>query len=176
MSPNKIVLIPERQNPIMVDKIVYWQDPYFKELMDAQSGPLPYPDPLQAEIDTLRAEVTSIREARLVYPTTKAKSLKEKVGDQALAREVAEDEHRKAQAEEGEKGTKSAGPEVKSEADTAADDSKPAQATLARAVADEQVGDSRSDAELAGQIKPKTREKANAFSAKLNLKAKPKAA
>ncbi|MBM3604531.1 type IV secretory system conjugative DNA transfer family protein [Paracoccus sp. SSK6] len=70
LDPDKILLIPERQNPILVDRIVYWQDAWFKTIIDAQKGPLPYPDPIRAELDDLRAEVASLREARMSYPLT----------------------------------------------------------------------------------------------------------
>lgn len=68
LDPDKIILIPERQNPILVDRIVYYEDARFKTIVDAQKGPLPYPDPIRAELDDLRAEVVSLREARMSYP------------------------------------------------------------------------------------------------------------
>ena len=71
LDPNKVILIPERQNPILVDRIVYWQDPRFKALIDAQKGPLPYPDPLRGELDALRAEVAALRDIRVIYPAAR---------------------------------------------------------------------------------------------------------
>ncbi|MDQ1902056.1 type IV secretory system conjugative DNA transfer family protein [Paracoccus sp. WLY502] len=67
LAPDKVILIPERQNPILADRIVYYEDVRFKSLVDAQKGPLPYPDPLRDELDTLRAEVAALRDARVVY-------------------------------------------------------------------------------------------------------------
>ncbi len=67
LAPDKVILIPERQNPILADRIVYYEDIRFKSLVDAQKGPLPYPDPLRAELDTLRAEMAALRDARVVY-------------------------------------------------------------------------------------------------------------
>ncbi|WP_188717459.1 type IV secretory system conjugative DNA transfer family protein, partial [Paracoccus acridae] len=67
LDPDKILLIPERQNPILVDRIVYWQDAWFKTIIDAQKGPLPYPDPIRAELDALRSEVMALKEDRIPY-------------------------------------------------------------------------------------------------------------
>ncbi|WP_229665514.1 type IV secretory system conjugative DNA transfer family protein, partial [Paracoccus acridae] len=68
LDPDKILLIPERQNPILVDRIVYYEDAWFKTIIDAQKGPLPYPDRLQAELEDLRAEVMALKEDRILYP------------------------------------------------------------------------------------------------------------
>ncbi|MFG6083317.1 type IV secretory system conjugative DNA transfer family protein [Paracoccus litorisediminis] len=43
LDRDKVILIPERQHPIIAERIVYYEDPYFKALMAAQKGPLPYP-------------------------------------------------------------------------------------------------------------------------------------
>ncbi|MFG6082672.1 type IV secretory system conjugative DNA transfer family protein [Paracoccus litorisediminis] len=43
LDRDKVILIPERQHPIIAERIVYYEDPYFKGLMAAQKGPLPYP-------------------------------------------------------------------------------------------------------------------------------------
>lgn len=44
MDSSKVILIPERQNPILTNRIVYYEDPFFREIMKSQKGPLPYPD------------------------------------------------------------------------------------------------------------------------------------
>jgi len=72
LAPDKVILIPERQNPILADRIVYYEDIRFKALVDAQKGPLPYPDPLREELDTLRAEMAALRNARVVYSPTRS--------------------------------------------------------------------------------------------------------
>ena len=43
LDRNKVILVPERQHPILAERIVYYEDPYFQKLMAAQKGPLPYP-------------------------------------------------------------------------------------------------------------------------------------
>jgi type IV secretion system protein VirD4 len=92
LDPDKIILIPERQNPILVDRIVYWQDAWFKTIIDAQKGPLPYPDPLRAELEDLRAEVMALKEDRISYlnaePTRDGAERSET--EPPLAQEVAE--------------------------------------------------------------------------------------
>ncbi len=62
LSPMKVILLPERQNPIMAERIVYFEDPTFRALIEKQSGPLPYPPSEIAEIAVLRAEVAELRE------------------------------------------------------------------------------------------------------------------
>ena len=111
LDPNKIILIPERQNPIMVDRIVYYEDAYFQPIFKAQKGPLPYPDALRAELDEVKAKVTALEQARVAYPpaeTTPTDNAGTATNEQAqepkLARAVAEEEHKarveKAAAEE----------------------------------------------------------------------------
>ena len=104
LDPNKIILIPERQNPIMVDRIIYYEDTYFKPIFEAQKGPLPYPDALRAELDDLKAKVTSLEEAKLSYPPGEQSKAQAQQPDPKLAGEVAEEEHKarleKAAAEE----------------------------------------------------------------------------
>lgn len=72
LDPDKIIMIPERQNPIMADRIVFYQDAAFTVISDAQKGPMPYPDTIRAELADLRAEVTALRAsssaAALQYP------------------------------------------------------------------------------------------------------------
>lgn len=72
LNPDKIILIPERQNPILVDRIDYYEDARFKSIAAAQKGPMPYPDPVRAELDALRAEVMALKEERLAYPPAEA--------------------------------------------------------------------------------------------------------
>ncbi|WBU62209.1 type IV secretory system conjugative DNA transfer family protein [Paracoccus albus] len=67
LNAAKIILIPERQNPILADRIEYFKDPHFSPIMAAQSGPLPYPDErhqirsMRVEIEKLQSEVAQFR-------------------------------------------------------------------------------------------------------------------
>ena len=184
LDPNKIILIPERQNPILVDRIVYWEDPFFKAIFEAQKGPLPYPDPMRVELDELRAEIISLREAKVAYPpadpAAKRKKGKAKMQEQEppLAREVAEDWNEenvgKAAEAEGSNPTPPT-PDV-AQADTAmptAEDSTPKKQTLAREIAKETHGES--DDEVRDAIKPDTqaaKAKMTAFDERLKAKRK----
>lgn len=152
LDPNKIILIPERQNPILVDRIVYWEDPFFRAIFEAQKGPLPYPDPMRTELDELRAEVTSLREAKLAYPpaetvpNSKKGKAEEAPVPEGLA--VTPDGQSIEQPEASKKRT------------------------LARQVSDEWPGenDRRSDDEILEVIRQKTeaaKAKMNAFDARL---------
>ncbi|WP_299911368.1 type IV secretory system conjugative DNA transfer family protein [uncultured Paracoccus sp.] len=58
---SKVILIPERQNPILADRIVYYEDPYFSKIMAAQSGPLPYPDE-RHQIRSMRDEIEKLQD------------------------------------------------------------------------------------------------------------------
>ncbi|MFV2034590.1 MAG: type IV secretory system conjugative DNA transfer family protein, partial [Halocynthiibacter sp.] len=43
LSPDQVILVPERQNPVLAKRIVYYQDPKFMRIVAAQVGDLPYP-------------------------------------------------------------------------------------------------------------------------------------
>jgi type IV secretion system protein VirD4 len=60
LNPDQAILIPERQNPLLVHRIVYFQDPTFKTLFEAQSGPLPYPSKDGATLRALAARVEEL--------------------------------------------------------------------------------------------------------------------
>ena len=60
LNPDQAILIPERQNPLLVHRIVYFQDPTFKALFEAQSGPLPYPSKDGASLRALAARVEEL--------------------------------------------------------------------------------------------------------------------
>ena len=60
LNPDQAILIPERQNPLLVHRIVYFQDPTFKTLFEAQSGPLPYPSKEGASLRALAARVEEL--------------------------------------------------------------------------------------------------------------------
>ena len=60
LNPDQAILIPERQNPLLVHRIVYFQDPTFKSLYEAQSGPLPYPSKEGATLQALAARVEEL--------------------------------------------------------------------------------------------------------------------
>lgn len=61
LSPERVILIPERQNPILAERIVYYRDPTFQALVAQQIGPLPYPPAEIAEVAALRAELAEMR-------------------------------------------------------------------------------------------------------------------
>ncbi|SMO98849.1 hypothetical protein, partial [Paracoccus laeviglucosivorans] len=66
--------IPERQHPIMVNRIVYYEDPYFRGLMAAQKGPLPYPSRAAEDLRNLRDKVAALTDQTqklLAYPEAK---------------------------------------------------------------------------------------------------------
>jgi type IV secretion system protein VirD4 len=60
LNPDQAILIPERQNPLLVQRIVYFQDPTFKALFEAQVGPLPYPSKDGATLRALAARVEEL--------------------------------------------------------------------------------------------------------------------
>lgn len=60
LNPDQAILIPERQNPLLVHRIVYFQDPTFKTLFEAQSGPLPYPPKETAAVQGLTARMEAL--------------------------------------------------------------------------------------------------------------------
>jgi type IV secretion system protein VirD4 len=60
LSPDQAILIPERQNPLLVHRIVYFQDPTFKKLFDAQKGALPYPPKELAEVQVLTQRMEAL--------------------------------------------------------------------------------------------------------------------
>ncbi len=41
LDRKKVILIPERQQPIIAQRIVYYEDPFLQKIMAAQTGPLP---------------------------------------------------------------------------------------------------------------------------------------
>ena len=84
LDADRAILVPERQNPLLVRRIVYFEDPVFNAIHEAQSGPLPVSDiafsqrgaefrgrqrlrtqPAKAdpEVAVLRREVAELREA-----------------------------------------------------------------------------------------------------------------
>lgn len=74
LSPDQAILIPERQNPLLVSRIVYFEDPTFLSLFNAQTGPLPYPSRESAKVLGLveRMEALERRLAdlgKIDYPT-----------------------------------------------------------------------------------------------------------
>lgn len=56
------ILVPERQNPLMVQRIVYFEDPVFKAIFDAQRGPLPYPVKQDPEVGVLRRALAELKD------------------------------------------------------------------------------------------------------------------
>ena len=60
LNPDQAILIPERQNPLLVQRIVYFQDPTFRSLFDAQKGPLPYPAKEAADVQVLAQRMEAL--------------------------------------------------------------------------------------------------------------------
>lgn len=60
LNPDQAILIPERQNPLLVHRIVYFQDPTFRSIFDAQTGPLPYPSRDGAKVQGLAERVEEL--------------------------------------------------------------------------------------------------------------------
>jgi type IV secretion system protein VirD4 len=60
LDPEQAILIPERQNPLLVHRIVYFQDPTFKKLFDAQKGALPYPPKEAADVQVLTQRMEAL--------------------------------------------------------------------------------------------------------------------
>ena len=64
LNPDQAILIPERQNPLLVHRIVYFQDPTFKKLFEAQKGALPYPPKEAADVQVQQAPALNRRARR----------------------------------------------------------------------------------------------------------------
>ncbi|TWI28196.1 type IV secretory system conjugative DNA transfer family protein [Paracoccus sulfuroxidans] len=73
LDRNQVILIPERQHPILAQRIVYYEDPSFQKIMAAQTGPLPYPSAshreigaLSEQVQALMTQVTALSKVRLI--------------------------------------------------------------------------------------------------------------
>ena len=60
LNPDQAILIPERQNPLLVHRIVYFQDPTFRKLFEAQKGALPYPPKEAADVQVLTQRMEAL--------------------------------------------------------------------------------------------------------------------
>ena len=63
LDADRAILVPERQNPLLAWRVVYFEDPVFKAIYAAQSGPLPFPVRQDPEVVALRREVSELRDA-----------------------------------------------------------------------------------------------------------------
>ncbi|CAM3793750.1 type IV secretory system conjugative DNA transfer family protein [Paracoccus yeei] len=72
LDRDKVILIPERQNPIIARRIVYYQDPAFRTLIEAQKGPLPYPSREAEDIRALKEQVSQLTSQLSAKPTAQA--------------------------------------------------------------------------------------------------------
>jgi len=54
LDESKVIILPQRQHPIIADRIKYYEDPILMPLWKAQSGPYPYPSVEVEERRTLR--------------------------------------------------------------------------------------------------------------------------
>lgn len=64
MSLEDVVLVVDAQHPIRAKRIVYYEDPFFVALHQAQTGPHPYPPEPSPEIAELRKEVHKLKAAQ----------------------------------------------------------------------------------------------------------------
>lgn len=62
LDKDMAILVPERQNPLMVRRVVYFEDPVFKAIFEAQKGPLPYPAKQDPEVVQLRHELAELKD------------------------------------------------------------------------------------------------------------------
>ena len=62
LSEDKIIIIPERQFPIMAHRIKWYEDPTFAPMVKGQSGDLPYPQLSARDFFALREEVRAMSE------------------------------------------------------------------------------------------------------------------
>jgi type IV secretion system protein VirD4 len=60
LDANTAILIPERQQPLLVNRIIYFEDSVFRAIYEAQTGPLPFPARQDPEVAMLRAEVARL--------------------------------------------------------------------------------------------------------------------
>jgi type IV secretion system protein VirD4 len=115
LNPDLAILIPERQNPLLVHRIVYFQDPTFRKLFEAQKGALPYPPRETADVHVLTQRMEAL-ERRLaermvvdfVRPE-KAKAEAPVVPEPKLAAEIVAREETVRQAESAAKDIQAAG-------------------------------------------------------------------
>ncbi len=63
LDANVAILIPERQQPLRIRRVVYYEDAVFRAIYEAQAGPLPYPARQDPEVALLRAEVAALRQS-----------------------------------------------------------------------------------------------------------------
>lgn len=88
LSEDKIIIIPERQFPIMAHRIKWYEDPTFAPMVKGQSGDLPYPQLSARDFFALRDEVQTLREITAQVVGHQAPS----IAHAAIAREVAAEE------------------------------------------------------------------------------------
>lgn len=63
LDANVAILVPERQQPLRVSRIVYYEDAVFRAIYEGQVGPLPYPVRQDPEVALLRAEVAALKQS-----------------------------------------------------------------------------------------------------------------
>lgn len=85
LDRNKIILLPERQHPIIADRIEWYKDPVFRPLRDAQSGPLPYPSRETEHLRRMQDDMAELRATvgRISTPVPIAHARKEEEDPEA---------------------------------------------------------------------------------------------
>lgn len=103
LNPDQAILIPERQNPLLVNRIVYFQDPTFLKIFEAQTGSLPYPSRDSAKVQGLAERVEQLEQRlaamKVVDFTRKPRQPREQIErapEPALAQEILESDGRAA--------------------------------------------------------------------------------
>ncbi|MFV0297206.1 MAG: type IV secretory system conjugative DNA transfer family protein [Hyphomicrobiaceae bacterium] len=65
LDDKKVIILPQRQQPILAQRIEYFNDPYLAPLWEAQKGtPLPYPPKAEIVQEQMKDELTAEREKR----------------------------------------------------------------------------------------------------------------
>lgn len=84
MDPDKIVVLPERQNPILADRIKYYENREILKVYEAQDGhPYPYP---AADPSTKAMTMTQVRAAAIAATAAEVKATMEAVQTMTKAR------------------------------------------------------------------------------------------
>jgi type IV secretion system protein VirD4 len=135
LNPDQAILIPERQNPLLVHRIVYFQDPTFKKLFDAQKGALPDPPKEVADVQVLAARMEALERKlaeRMVVDFERTEKVKAgtpvapepKLAAEIVAREIIEPKPGTAMIDDGVPSTPEQA-EVAAEPEVPLDDLKP---------------------------------------------------
>jgi len=65
LDDDKVIILPQRQQPILADKIEYHSDPFLRRLWEAQKGAFPYPS-LESEAAAAVSDTIETEQARVM--------------------------------------------------------------------------------------------------------------